>query len=146
MMEWLKLNFFHKSTMIKMSAYGADFVSLNSVPMFAKALAKLRELQRILIETGYMPLFTAGCASFSNGNASQFGGTYQSQGHAYPKPSALQHNFGASHLQGGASSKKRSASLTPGKTSSKRIKGTPAKNSVQLKDAVLRVNFETFTE
>jgi hypothetical protein len=47
---------------------------------------------------------------------------------------------------GGASSKKRSASPTPVKTSSKRIKGTPAKKPVHLKDAVVRANFETFTE
>jgi hypothetical protein len=146
MMEWLKLNFFRESTMIKMSAHGADFVPLNSVPVFAEPLAKLREQQRTFIETGSVPPFTAGCGSSSIGNASPFQGTSQFQGHDYPKPSAYLHNFGASSPQGGASSKKRSASPTPGKTSSKRIKGTPAKNPVQLKDAVVRANFESFTE
>jgi hypothetical protein len=42
MMEWLKLNFFHESMVIKMLAYATDFVLLNSVPTFVKPLAKLR--------------------------------------------------------------------------------------------------------
>jgi hypothetical protein len=136
-----------------------DFMPLSSISIFAKPLAAARIRQQEYMAqiqgagsghplSAWPPYFNQGAPSLNQGGLLNSGGGLLDSGGGFSQASSLRHGMSPVDMDI-KEPKKRRSSPGPGiskPSTNKRIKGTPSKNPVQLKDAVTRSQFEMFTD